>query len=677
MLSTEFTKTKQFSSSPRQVLAGPVLCLACSTAFAQFTFTEKSGTPFAGVDDSSIAFADVNKDGHPDVLITGWLGGSESIAKLYLNDGSGNFVERATPFAEVYNSSIAFADVNKDGHQDVLITGWTGSKRIAKLYLNDGESSFTEKMEMPFPGVNAGSIAFADVNKDGHQDVLITGYDGGKGNAKLYLNDGSGNFAEKTTGTSFTGINSSSVAFSDVDKDGDEDVLITGVDSGSGYTSKLYINDGSGNFAEKKMGASFTGVWDGSVAFSDVDKDGYEDVLITGIASGREYTSKLYINDGSGNFAEKKMGASFTGVWDGSVAFSDVDNDGDEDVLITGRNTIDTRITELYINDGDGDFTKKMTGVPFAAVNASSIASADVDKDGDEDVLITGIASGREYTSKLYINNVNNQEDEKGVFTEKEGTSFTGVVSGSIAFADVDKDGNEDVLITGQNSDREIISELYINDGAGGFTKKTERVFISGVTRGSVAFSDVDKDGDEDVLITGTRAGASGFSQLYLNEGNSSGNFIRKGGPFTYVYESSIAFSDVDKDGDEDVLITGNRGDSRAASSFAKLYVNNGDGNFTEKEGTSFTGVISSSIAFSDVDKDGDEDVLITGDMGIAERVSKLYINHQLPIFTSKSSVSVPGGHHYKHYAADRDGHRCRQRNNHLFAQWRIGYGQV
>ena len=98
-------------------------------------------------------------------------------AKLYINDGTGNFTEKTgTPFDAVWSSSIAFSDVNGDGYKDVLITGSNVSERpIAKLYINDGGGNFTEKMGTPFDGVWQGSIAFSDVNGDGHKDVLITG----------------------------------------------------------------------------------------------------------------------------------------------------------------------------------------------------------------------------------------------------------------------------------------------------------------------------------------------------------------------------------------------------------------------------------------------------------------------------------------------------------------------
>ncbi|MCD4732591.1 MAG: VCBS repeat-containing protein, partial [Bacteroidales bacterium] len=72
-------------------------------------------------------------------------------------------------------SSIAFADIDNDNDQDVLITGSSNAGIIAKLYTNDGNGNFVEVTETPFVGVSNGSIAFADIDNDNDQDVLITG----------------------------------------------------------------------------------------------------------------------------------------------------------------------------------------------------------------------------------------------------------------------------------------------------------------------------------------------------------------------------------------------------------------------------------------------------------------------------------------------------------------------
>ena len=172
----------------------------------------------------------------------------------------------------------------------------------------------------------------------------------------------------EVTGTPFVGVARSSVAFADVDGDGDNDLMIVGDHSIDEPSAKLYINDG-GSFTEL-IGTPFVGVSKGSVAFSDVDSDGDNDLMISGYIEDTHqfgiYISsitKLYTNDG-GSFTEV-TGTPFVGVTgnDGSLAFSDVDGDGDNDLLITGRNRVGERIAKLYTNDGSFTSTDHVNNV--------------------------------------------------------------------------------------------------------------------------------------------------------------------------------------------------------------------------------------------------------------------------------------------------------------------------
>ncbi|MCB0567847.1 MAG: T9SS type A sorting domain-containing protein [Phaeodactylibacter sp.] len=607
------------------------------------SYTEVVGTPFDVVYNSSVAFADVEGDGDSDVLITG-ENDSARIAKLYTNDGTGSFTEvMGTPFDGVTVGSVAFSDVDGDGDNDVLITGTSNPGRIAKLYTNNGTGSFSEVMGTPFAGVSRSSIAFADVDGDGDSDVLITGDGGAVGEiAKLYTNDGMGSFTE-VIDTFFVGVSNSSIAFSDVDGDGDSDVLITGQQDFFEGFAKLYTNDGTGSFAEV-MGAPFDGVYNSSIAFSDVDSDGDSDVLIVG-ENDSERIAKLYTNDGAGSFAEV-MGTNFDGVDRGaSIAFSDVDGDGDSDLLITGRNNSFERIAKLYTNDGMGNYPVVLPP-PFEDVGASSIAFSDVDGDGDSDVLITGVTnSGR--ISKLYTN------DGASIFTEVMGTPFEAVASGCIAFSDVDGDGDSDVLITGRtNSGR--ISKLYTNDGMGSFTEVTGTPF-PGVSVSYVAFSDVDGDGDNDVLITGASNPGPEIVKLYTNDG--MGNFTEvTDTPFNNIKVRRFAFSDVDGDGDSDLLMIGRNNSGPPFALFAKLYSNDGTGSFTEVMGTPFEGTESSAIAFSDVDGDGDSDVLITGAISPGVNIAKLYTNDGTGNYTEATGTPFAGVYYSSIAFSDVDG---------------------
>ena len=382
-----------------------LLLLVCSQRIFAQTFVEApQAPPFEGVAEGSIAFADIDGDNDLDVLITGRDSSSTIRSKLYTNDGMGNFTEMmGTPFEGVVLSSIGFADVDGDNDQDVLITGTSSSGVISKLYTNDGMGNFTEMLGTPFTPVRSSFIAFADIDGDNDQDVLITGRSSAISaprSSRLYTNDGLGNFT-LVSGTPFLGVSSGSISFGDIDSDNDLDVLLTGfITGGARRTASLYINDGLGNFTSLPD-TIFAGVSVSSSAIADVDDDNDQDVLIGGFGSGGPIT-KLYINDGTANFTESTP-APFDSINAGSVAFEDVDGDNDPDVLITGRNNSNMNIAKLYINDSLGNFNE-LLGTPFEGVSSSSFAFADVDGDDDQDVLIIGADSSGLSISKLYLN---------------------------------------------------------------------------------------------------------------------------------------------------------------------------------------------------------------------------------------------------------------------------------
>jgi len=379
------------------------LLLSLTQIVTAQTFTEMTGTPFDGVETSSIAFSDVDGDNDQDLLITGQNSSYDRTTKLYINDGLGNYTEMPdTPFDDVDEGSIAFSDVDGDGDQDLIITGANSANEvITKLYTNDGLGNYTEVLGTPFDSVWRSSIAFSDVDGDDDEDLLITGQSGSYGRAaKLYTNDGLGNFTEIQS-TPFEGVLEGSVAFSDVDGDNDQDLLITGASSSNGVITKLYTNDGLGNFTEM-LDTPFENVWRGSIAFSDVDGDDDQDLLITGQSSSNKRIAKLYINDGLGNYTEL-LSTPFDGVIVGAIAFSDVDGDNDKDLLITGLSSSNGAVANLYINDGLGNYTE-MLNTTFNGVLDSSVSFSDIDGDNDQDLLITGDESIGEQITKLYIN---------------------------------------------------------------------------------------------------------------------------------------------------------------------------------------------------------------------------------------------------------------------------------
>ncbi|MDA3885437.1 MAG: FG-GAP-like repeat-containing protein [Candidatus Delongbacteria bacterium] len=300
------------------------------------------------------------------------------------------------------------------------------------------------------PGVLASSVAWGDYDNDGDLDILLTGYR----NSKIYRND-SGSFTD--IGAGIPEVDEGSVAWGDYDNDGDLDILLTGYNAG--YISKIYRND-SGSFTD--IEAILTGVWYSSVAWGDYDNDGDLDILLTGcyLDEAWQSISKIYKND-AGVFTD--INAGLTGVHGSSVAWGDYDNDGDLDILLTGRmgslTGSDDTISNIYRNDA-GNFVDIGAGLP--GVILSSVAWGDYDNDGDLDILLTGNAGG------VYISNIH--RNDAGVFTDIEAGLF-GADDASVAWGDYDNDGDLDILLTGTYT-----SKIYRNDSEISNTKPASPV---------------------------------------------------------------------------------------------------------------------------------------------------------------------------------------------------------
>lgn len=348
------------------------------------------------------------------------------------------------------------------------------------------------------------------------------------------------------------------MAFADIDNDGDQDLIITG--KGGPIKTTLYKNDGTGNFTAA-TGTAFVNVFDGSVGFADVNNDGFIDLLITGSTSAPSRTANLYINNGNGTFSIATTPITPSSA--GDFAFADIDNDGDLDLIVTGLNANDVGFTTLYRNLGNANFAA-VAPSPFEQVGLSSVAFIDVDNDGDRDVILAGENSSATKSTKLYLNNGN------GVFTLDVTNSFTGIALGDIATADANNNGYMDILITGSSADGSI-TKLYSNNGNGTFSEISGTPF-PGTSVGAVEFADFDNDGYQDVLLLGAGNfnGLSALAHIYKNEGN---NTFTLAAEFIPTYLASAAIADIDGDNDLDFIIGGTHFSQPIRN--PKLYTNN------------------------------------------------------------------------------------------------------
>ncbi len=322
-----------------------------------------------------------------------------------------------------------------------------------------------------------------------------------------------------------------SVYAADVDGDGDMDVLGA---AGSDCDITWWENtagDGS-TWTEHTVDGNFD--WANSVYAADVDGDGDMDVL--GAASD-DYEIAWWENTAGDGTAWTKhtVDGAFTGAW--SVYAADVDGDGDMDVL--GAAVLADAITWWENTAGDGTAWTEHT-VDGAFDGAVSVYAADVDGDGDMDVL--GAAANDDHITWW--------ENTTGNGTAWTEHTVDGAFNGarSVYAADVDGDGDMDVLGAASNDNDNTWWENTTGDG----TAWTEHT-VDGAFDGahSVYAADVDGDGDMDVLGAAWVADDITWWENTAGDGTAWTEHTVDG---SFLTASSVYAADIDGDGDMDVL---------------------------------------------------------------------------------------------------------------------------
>ncbi|HXH28224.1 MAG TPA: VCBS repeat-containing protein, partial [Candidatus Polarisedimenticolia bacterium] len=479
--------------------------------------------------------------------------------------------------------SVFAADIDGDGDLDA-ISASTFDSTIAWYENTDGQGSFGPAQVITSVAGGAWSVTAADVDGDGDLDVLWAAL-GDDTIAWSENTNGQGSFgAPQAITTSASGV--ASVVAADVDGDGDLDVLSA---STLDATIAWYENtDGQGTFGPAQaITTSASGA--ASVVAADVDGDGDLDVVS---ASEFDDTVAWYENtDGQGSFGPKQtISSSASGAT--SVAVADLDRDGDLDVI--AALPLVATVVWYENTDGQGSFGAAQTVTTTASI-ASSVYAADVDADGDLDVLCA--SSGNDTVA--WYENTNGQ----GSFGSAQAITTTAAGAYSVVAADVDGDGDLDVLSASVDDDavrwfeNETIHKHGAFSWAGGITK-------SAVGVSSVFVADLDGDGDLDAL-----SASQGDNQVawYENTDGQGGFWTVRIIASNAIGASSVFAGDMDGDGDLDVV-------AAISSNDTVVWYENEDGqgtltsNVFHEVTTSASGVASVFVA--DVDGDGDLDVL-------------------------------------------------------------------
>ena len=392
-----------------------------------------------------------------------------------------------------------------------------------------------------------------------------------------------------------------------------------------------------------KSGGSFPADWviDGRFIWGDFNNDGYKDAFyIAGQGGGN---IGLYMNDGGAGFT--LQATTLPPLNWASAAAIDYDNDGNLDLIISGRtNEVSGNrkiVTHVYRNNGAPEYTfsedtersAELMGVTSSNAGDNDrpgrfLQVFDYNNDGWQDLILTGVTTDGSSVTALFRNNQGKFERMPNVV---DGNDFRAVSGGSVHVGDANHDGYADVFVQGWNGD--FYADLYLNQKNGTFSRSEalSQLFTASQAAETV-FADINGDGYDDFVEINSNA-----ANLFIN--NQDNTFTKYDETVTGLTKSgatSITAGDVNNDGRTDLVVSG-------FNIMTKIYYNNGNNTFkgvdVPKEVTARSGNLNL------VDINGDR-TLDLSNFGYGDGFTSAYVLNDLSQNTLPANIAprVPAG---------------------------------
>ncbi len=490
----------------------------------------------------SVCGIDVDGDGDNDVLTAS--AGNDIIAWFENTDGAGAFGEPQVITTEAYNV-ISLISIDLDGDDDNDVVFASALEEAAGIFWcenTDGTGNFWEQQQISSPPERLWAVYSADFDNDGDNDVISAEIA-----VAVYENaNGLGSFTEGEL-ISIDAYGANCTVSADIDGDGDYDVISSSSDFDGLIDSKIswYENiDGYGEFGPKNIITTEVNTVK-SIFCVDIDGDGDNDLVSA--SRGDDKIAWYENTDGTGTFGfQNVISTDADGAW--SVTAADLDGDGDQDVL--SASNFDNKLAWYENTDGSGAFGEQQI-ISTEAIFAYYVSCADIDGDEDIDVL----AASRHNDEIGWYENQDGHGDFSSVIViSNEVDAPTSVVA-----VDINGDGDLDVLSSSELDNK--IAWYENTDGVGNFGQ--QQVISSEVERALTAdYSDLDNDGDQDIICT-SETGLIDIAWFENLDGLGTFGEIQA---ITNMAQGarSVFSSDIDGDGDSD-LISASKADHKIA----------------------------------------------------------------------------------------------------------------
>ena len=709
--------------------------------------TDKAGVGATEGWKTGVTFTDINEDGWLDLYVCRSAMGDSLLRKnlLFVNNKDLTFTEKATDYGiddTSYSTQAAFFDYDNDNDLDLFVLnhslqryagfnillnnakGQKSNKFGSKLYQNQNGKfvNVSEQAGLISNVLSFGlGVAVSDLNKDGLLDLYIS--NDFNEEDYLYMNNGDGTFNNTITkATDHVSLFSMGSDVADINNDGFTDIytldmlpasnerikLSAGDDNydkyqlliGAGFHEQttrnmLQLNNGDGTFSEIGQLAEISNTdWSWSALFNDFDGDGWKDLYVSN-GYEKDYTNMQFLkftvdeqlksrqtgvpvsvqtilnnmpSINEGNYLFKNNGdmtfSNKTEEWgitkknkSSGAAYADLDNDGDQDLVVNGMNTTsiiykNTSADKQQANYVKIDLLKKNPG--RNVVGTKLLAYAGGSTQYFEFSPVRGYESSMMSSISIGLGKGSQLDSISIIWPNGKKQSIQNIKAGSEISPIID-DAKQNVILTLAQTTRPLFDSVNIigwrhkpaavND----FKRQLLLPHMYSYTGPKMATGDVNGDRLEDIFIGGPK-GQSSALLLQQKNGSFKTDLKNSFAADTIYQNENALFFDADADGDLDLYVVGGGYLYTMSDPLLqdRLYRNDGKGNFKKDVGALPLETEAGSVAVSfDADGDKDLDVFVGGRITPSQYPvnprSSLLINDGKGNFTNKAEELAPG----------------------------------
>jgi hypothetical protein len=505
-----------------------------------------------GAYSGSLAVADVNGDGKPDLIVANTPTYGVGSIGVLLGNGDGTFqpVALNTSVGQVGEfNALAVADLNGDGKPDLVVVTCCASNGDfqAAVLLGNGDGTFQSAVKYDGGGQQSSLVVVGDVNGDGRPDIVVVNWvdSNSQATANVLLGNGDGTFQPFVSSNASPDPGCATLA--DVNHDGKLDLLICGEDS-----VVVLLGNGDGTFQSYVDRNFYTGYCTTAAVVADVNGDGFPDMVAPnagGNGCGSQGFAGILLGNGDGTFQTEvdylALGYTYLGV--GASAVGDLNGDGKPDVMVTTGLGLYGSVhgsVGVVLGNGDGIF-QTATSFDAGGSQTQAVVAADLNGDGKLDIVVANFGSG---TVGVLLNNTGFAQTptsttlgsspnpsiygQSAIFSAAV-TSSSGTPTGTVIFYDGANsigsatlaNGNAAIAVSSLTAASHTITAAY--QGAGAFQPSTSSPLTQVVSAASTSTSLISTANPAHVkqsvtyiaTVTGQFGGAATGSVMFADGG--------------------------------------------------------------------------------------------------------------------------------------------------------------